>query len=897
VPTRKPTDKLHGNKKTVETPRASDASYELLFEKHPTPMWVFDVESLRFLAINEAAIQKYGYSRDEFLSMTIRDIRPTEDISALLENVAQLSTGLEKGGRWRHRRKDGSLIEVEIISHDLEWAGQRARLVFAMDVTERTRTEESYRQLVEESPDAMLVHRKGSIIFANSACAKLFGASSANELLGRQHLDSVHPNDRENVKERIQKFASDLESVRRHETQFLRFDGKEIYAEAVARSVIYKGESAVQVMFRDISERLQAEKTLRRRESDLAAAQQIAHLGSYEMDLSNLDEFEKNPLRWSDENFRIYGYEPGEIGVFGATFLGALHPEDKVRIREELTRGIREGNSISLEYRIIRPSGAVRFIHSHTNVVRDEKTNRLVRLVGTAQDITERKKAEERFYKAFNANPEPMTIATMSNGLYIDVNESFLRITGHRREEVIGHTSLDLHFWERPQDRAKFIEILTKRGSVRDLEVIFLTKSGEQRTGMILAEIIEIDGQTCVLAIVKDFTDQKGLEKQLRQSQKMEAIGQLSGGIAHDFNNLLSVIIGYSEVIEERLPPNDPLQMKCEQIKKAGQSAASLTRQLLAFSRQQVLEPKILDLNAIVRNVEKMLRRLIGEDIDFSTALEPALAKIKADQGQIEQVIVNLVVNARDAMPRGGRLRIETANVQLDEAYARRHPPQQAGPYVSLTVSDTGIGMDAETQAHIFEPFFTTKEIGKGTGLGLSTVYGVVRQSGGHIWVYSELGHGTTFKIYLPLTGQATHVEKSSPGLAESLRGTETILLVEDAEPLRELTRGLLAENGFTVLEAGHPEQAVEIARKHKGPIHLLLTDMVMPGMNGRVLADKLLSIRPDLRVVFMSGYTGFTHSGLIDSELILLPKPFNKDTLLNKLHEVLALKGELEEK
>jgi PAS domain S-box-containing protein len=897
VPTRKPTDKLRGNKKTVETPRASDASYELLFEKHPTPMWVFDVESLRFLAINEAAIQKYGYSRDEFLSMTIRDIRPTEDISALLENVAQLSTGLEKGGRWRHRRKDGSLIEVEIISHDLEWAGQRARLVFAMDVTERTRTEESYRQLVEESPDAMLVHRKGSIIFANSACAKLFGASSANELLGRQHLDSVHPNDRENVKERIQKFASDLESVRRHETQFLRFDGKEIYAEAVARSVIYKGESAVQVMFRDISERLQAEKTLRRRESDLAAAQQIAHLGSYEMDLSNLDEFEKNPLRWSDENFRIYGYEPGEIGVFGATFLGALHPEDKVRIREELTRGIREGNSISLEYRIIRPSGAVRFIHSHTNVVRDEKTNRLVRLVGTAQDITERKKAEERFYKAFNANPEPMTIATMSNGLYIDVNESFLRITGHRREEVIGHTSLDLHFWERPQDRAKFIEILTKRGSVRDLEVIFLTKSGEQRTGMILAEIIEIDGQTCVLAIVKDFTDQKGLEKQLRQSQKMEAIGQLSGGIAHDFNNLLSVIIGYSEVIEERLPPNDPLQMKCEQIKKAGQSAASLTRQLLAFSRQQVLELKILDLNAIVRNVEKMLRRLIGEDIDFSTALEPALAKIKADQGQIEQVIVNLVVNARDAMPRGGRLRIETANVQLDEAYARRHPPQQAGPYVFLTVSDTGIGMDAETQAHIFEPFFTTKEIGKGTGLGLSTVYGVVRQSGGHIWVYSELGHGTTFKIYLPLTGQATHVEKSSPGLAESLRGTETILLVEDAEPLRELTRGLLAENGYTVLEAGHPEQAVEIARKHKGPIHLLLTDMVMPGMNGRVLADKLLSIRPDLRVVFMSGYTGFTHSGLIDSELILLPKPFNKDTLLNKLHEVLALKGELEEK
>ena len=288
---------------------------------------------------------------------------------------------------------------------------------------------------------------------------------------------------------------------------------------------------------------------------------------------------------------------------------------------------------------------------------------------------------------------------------------------------------------------------------------------------------------------------------------------------------------------------------------------------------------------------------LIGEDIDFSTSLKPALASIKADQGQIEQVLVNLVVNARDAMPNGGRLRIETANVDLDDDYARRHPPQRAGSYVLLTVSDTGVGMDAETQAHIFDPFFTTKEIGKGTGLGLSTVYGVVRQSDGHIWMYSELGHGTTFKIYLPLIGQPPHLEKSTQDLADTLRGTETILLVEDAEALRELTRSLLAENGYTVLEAGDAENAIEIARKYNGPIHLLLTDMVMPGMNGRMLADKFASIRPEMRVVFMSGYTGFTHSGLIDSDLILLPKPFTKDILLRKLHEILALKDELKER
>ena len=562
-----------------------------------------------------------------------------------------------------------------------------------------------------------------------------------------------------------------------------------------------------------------------------------------------------------------------------------------------MAAALREGRPYSSDYRIILPSGTERNLHAQAQILYDAKIKRPSKIVGIIHDVTERQKAEERFYKAFNANPEPMTIATLSDGRFIDVNESFLRITGHEREGVIGRTSLEVKFWKSPEDRARYAEVLEKQGATRDREIAFLTKSGEERTTLDSADVVEFDGEKCVIATFKDITERKSMEKQLRQAQKMEAIGQLSGGIAHDFNNLLSVIIGYSEVMEERLASNDPLQKMCEQINKAGQSAASLTRQLLAFSRQQVLEPKILDLNAIVRNVEKMLRRLIGEDINFTTALEPELASVKADQGQIEQVIVNLVVNARDAMPHGGRLRIETANVHLDEAYARRHPPQQAGPYVSLTVSDTGIGMDTETQAHIFEPFFTTKEIGKGTGLGLSTVYGVVRQSGGHIWVYSELGHGTTFRIYLPLTSQAIDVEKPNPGPVETMRGTETILLVEDAEPLRELTRDLLVDSGYTVLEAGHPGQALEIAQKYKDPIHLLLTDMVMPGMNGRVLADKLASIRPDTRVVFMSGYTGFTHSGLIDSELILLPKPFTKDTLLRKLHEVMALKAELKEK
>ena len=506
-----------------------------------------------------------------------------------------------------------------------------------------------------------------------------------------------------------------------------------------------------------------------------------------------------------------------------------------------------------------------------------------------AERMTEHKKLEDRFQKAFNASPEPIVIATILEGMYIDVNESFLRTMGYRREEVIGRTSFEIKFWERAEDRLKLTETLKEQGRVRDLEINFCTKSGEQRTGLQSAEIIEIGGEKCILSVFKDITEQKSMEKQLRQSQKMEAIGQLSGGIAHDFNNLLSVIIGYSEIMEESLTESDPLHKKCLQIKKAGQSAASLTRQLLAFSRQQVLEPKILDMNSIVVSVEKMLQRLIGEHIALRAVLDPKLGQVKADQGQMEQVIMNLVVNARDAMPEGGKLTIETSNVELDEDYARKHVPQLPGSYVLLTVSDTGIGMDATTQSHIFEPFFTTKGVGKGTGLGLSTVYGVVRQSKGHIWVYSQPGLGTSFKIYLPRTAEVARPQKPPVNAVKPFHGTETILLVEDNESVRELARTMLADGGYLVLEAECPEKAIEIAREHSGPIHLLLTDVIMPGWNGPTLARNLGLLRPEMRVLYMSGYTGFTHPEILDFEAPLLSKPFTRETLLRKLHEELA--------
>jgi len=652
--------------------------------------------------------------------------------------------------------------------------------------------------------------------------------------------------------------------------------------------------SAIEKLESEIEVRRKREEDLKRSEAELAIAQRIAHVGSFHQILASLDDIESNPMHLSDEVYHIFGLVPGQIEPLRANFVQAIHPDDRERVVRAGQGAILSKGAYDLEYRIILPDANERIVHTRWEIAYDRETGKPLRLFGTIQDITERKKAEERFYKAFNANPEPISIATISEGRYIDVNESFLRITGYLREEVMNRTSAELQFWGEPDGRARFIELLRKQGSVRDLEITYRTKSGEIRVALDSAEIIDVAGQECVIAIFRDITEQKTLEKQLRQTQKMEAVGQLSGGIAHDFNNLLGVIIGYSEILEHRLSPDDPLQKECLQIKKAGQSAASLTRQLLAFSRQQVLEPRVLDLNAIVLNVEKMLRRLIGEHIDLRTQLDPALGLVKADPSQIEQVIINLAVNARDAMAHGGKLMIETTNAELDEEYVRRHVTQPVDSYVLLTIADTGTGMDAETQAHIFEPFFTTKEIGKGTGLGLATVYGVVKQSGGHIWVYSELGQGTIFKIYLPQTGQSIRVEKPKTSMVSLQGNTETILLVEDAESVRDLTRTLLTEHGYTVLEADHPEKAVEIAKTHEGHIHLLLTDMVMPGMNGRALAEKLASMRPDMKVVYTSGYTGFSHTALLDPDLVFLPKPFTRESLLSKLRQILTSDAEV---
>src|SRR6202522_4059529 len=399
----------------------------------------------------------------------------------------------------------------------------------------------------------------------------------------------------------------------------------------------------------------------------------------------------------------------------------------------------------------------------------------------------------------------------------------------------------------------------------------------------------QLQGAICMAL---DITDRRQLEEQLRQSQKMEAVGRLAGGIAHDFNNLLMVIQGYADLLADRLAAGDPLRRNAEQIQTASQRATSLTRQLLAFSRKQMLAPKVLNVQSVVADMEKILRRLIGEDIQLETSSTADVGLIKADRSQIEQVILNLAVNARDAMPQGGRLTIETANVELDESFSHSSVMLSPGPYVMLAVTDNGCGMDVETQAHIFEPFFTTKEKGKGTGLGLATVYGIVKQSGGYVWVYSEPGRGTSFKVYLPRVWD----EQTTPGRDRRIdgqrlpQGTETVLLVEDEKGVRELAREYLEMTADTVIEAENGYTALELAALKSGPIHLLMTDVVMPEISGRELSERVKAIRPEIRVLFMSGYTdqAVVHHGILETDAVLLQKPFTVAALAAKLRDIL---------
>ncbi len=503
------------------------------------------------------------------------------------------------------------------------------------------------------------------------------------------------------------------------------------------------------------------------------------------------------------------------------------------------------------------------------------------------------RQAEEKYRSIFENAAEGIFQKTPS-GQILTANPAMARMLGYESPEELVSTITDIgrQVYVEPQRRSEFIRQLEEEDVVHGFETQLYRRDRSKIWVSLSGRAIR-DANGTLLSCegnMEDITERKRLEEQFRQSQKMEAVGQLAGGIAHDFNNLLTVITGYSELLLGQLESADPMRKDLETIGKAGERAAQLTRQLLAFSRKQVLQPAVLDLNVLVENLNKMLRRMIGEDIDLVTVLAPDLGPVKVDPGQVEQIIMNVAVNARDAMPRGGMLTIETSNVELCEDYAQKHIAVLPGSYVVLAVSDTGCGMDAETKAHIFEPFFTTKGPGKGTGLGLATVYGIVKQSGGNIWVYSELGQGTTFKIYFPRVTQGQKAVLEPKTSYESRGGKETVLLVEDEPGVRKLACKILQTKGYKLIEASRGAEALALCETHKGMIDLLITDVVMPDISGRELADRLRSGHPGLRLLYMSGYTdeAVIRHGVLDAGVAFLQKPFTPEALARRVRQVL---------
>ncbi len=565
-----------------------------------------------------------------------------------------------------------------------------------------------------------------------------------------------------------------------------------------------------------------------------------------------------------------------------------LPPENRTRVRQMFFDNITAG-SIPVHYlnEIITRDGRIRRISWSNSVLRNPDG----RVVGTAsigEDITERlaaeealRASEERYRFLFNANPLPMWLVDTETMRFLAANDAAVRLYGYSREEFLAMSVDEVQV---PDEGASPVELCP---GLQENTVRHRRKDG-------LAMDVEVHGfgvmygtRPARLVAVRDISEMKQLEEQLRQSQKIEAIGRLAGGVAHDFNNILMAIQGYTELTLTGMPLDDPHRSDLEEVRKAAGRGAELTRQLLAFSRRQILKPEILDLNGVIAEMQRMLLRIIGTDIQLVTHLDPHLCRVRADRGQIGQVLLNLVVNARDAMPRGGKLLVETSNVFLDEEYSRTHAGVVPGAYAMIAVTDTGTGIAPSVRAHLFEPFFTTKEKDRGSGFGLSTVYGIVKQSGGHIWVYSEPGHGATFKVYLP--DVQVPVQHPSQTAAELPRGgSETVLLVEDDTPLRRLTRRLLEQLGYRVREAAGADEATAVLKEEKSRVDLLLTDFVLPRLRGPELARKLRRILPGLKVLYMSGYSESVVADAAKYAVASLSKPFTPEQLAARVREVL---------
>jgi PAS domain S-box-containing protein len=872
--------------------------WELTFDAVPSPVVLLD-EQCRVVRANRAAADMLGLS---FAQLIGSHWCEAVDPSTPHGPACHLSRRLEGAGSTRLDLaipRIGRVFDTTA-SPVLDPAGARTGYVCVMtDVTEHKRAEEAltesearFRSLVETTADWIWeVDSEGVYSYASPKVKDLLGYEPA-EVVGKRPFDFMAPGEAKRLRPQVLAKLAARQPLCGVVNVALRKDGRAVILETNGLPILdaagnlrgYRG------IDRDITERKKAEETLRHSEELFRTLFEEAPVAYHEIDREGIIR------RVNRTECGLLGYAPEEM--LGRPVWEFVAPEQRDIARDVVRRKLAAPYQPGPFHREwLRRDGGRLIVEMHENVILDSQGQ--VSAIRTATlDITERQRAEEALraseerYRSLVDNATYGIYRVTADGALLDVNPAFVEMLGYPSKEDLLTRNIATDIYRTAEERDRLIQQSLTADRLDSVETQFRRRDGTLLTVRLAGKAFrEPDGAISSFEMIaENVTERKALEEQLRQAQRMEAVGRLAGGVAHDFNNLLMVIQGYSDLLLQSPEPADTQRQPLEEIRKAAERASALIRQLLAFSRKQVLQAQVLNLNMVVANVEKMLRRVIGEDIELTVLPGAELNRVMADPGQIEQVIMNLAINARDAMPRGGKLTIETANVDLDEDYARRHGGVQPGPYARLSVSDTGCGMDAETQAHIFEPFFTTKERSKGTGLGLATVYGIVKQSGGNIWVYSEVGRGTVFKIYLPRAPQGAEVRQQAEVQQQLPGGVETILVAEDDAAVQALVCGALADRGYTVLEARDGPEALAAAQEHKEPIHLLVTDVVLPHMSGRKLSQRLLAQRPETRLLYMSGYTddAIVNHGVLAGNAPFLQKPFSADALSRKVREVL---------